>query len=951
MLVQPTYLVLGSIEVDHERAERFRLAPGRQEIVLTTLLLEANRVVSTDRLIEAIWGDSPPVTARAQVQICVSALRNNLAEIDRAGALVTRPPGYLLQVRDGHLDSRVFLQLVGDADALANQNRLEEAEETLTRAIGLWRGPALSGIKSLLLRAKAAHLDESLLAAKEARIDLLLKLGRYHGTIGEISSLLEENPLRERVRGQLMLALYRSGRRAEALECYRVGRELMIDELGIEPNAELRELERAILTGDSSLDRCGGAAEVVETRTAAAPRQLPADIADFTGRTELTGRITDLLTDSRAGRIVVLTGKPGVGKSTLAVHVARLIGEVHFPDGELYFELGGTRATPEDPADVLGRVLRALNTPYEAIPDTLDERAAMYRHLMAKRRMLIVLDDAASESQVRHLLPGNGDCAVIVTSRVRHTGLPGARVFEVDAFEPDEATDMLVNVVGRHRVLHEPAAAKALIRLVGGLPLALRIVSARISARPRLTLSWMLRRLSDERRRLDELAHGEMVVRASIAPSYDSLPADARRLLRLLSTLDGPCFPSWVAAALLDDPAGADLLELLVDAQMIEVVADDGEVSPRYYFHELIRLFARDRLSACELPQDVAAAHQRVAAGWLGLAREAHGRIYGRDGSTVLHGSASRWTPPRDQLESILADPLAWLEEERANLVAAVESTARVGLDEHCWDLAVTLVALFEVRCYLQDWENTHAAALVAVRRADNVRGEAALLCSLGSLHLTRCRTVEAQDALMLAFSLFTALGDTHGLAISRRNLAMVDQLGGDWYRALHGYRQAAAEFAAVGDDLGQADVWNQIATIKLDLDDVESAERRLRHALVLCPPTGNRRVETQVRHSLSEVLLRRGQLHEANELLMELLAVVRTGRDLVGQVRVLERLGAVNARLGHHYAAERLLREARDLKELTTKVIGPSEVIGPSDLRVGTDPLAHDQDEAVPCS
>ena len=265
----------------------------------------------------------------------------------------------------------------------------------------------------------------------------------------------------------------------------------------------------------------------------------------------------------------------------------------------------------------------------------------MFRHLVARRQMVIVLDGASAENQVRPLLPGSSSCTVIVTSRNRLTGLPGGQVIDVDVFDQEQALGLLANAIGRQRVDDEPAAAEVLVRMVGRLPLALRIVAARLAARPHWSLAWMVERLSDERRRLDELAHGELVVRASLALTYDGLDQRARQLLRLLSTLDGLSFPPWVAAALLDADLfdAADLLETLVDAHMLEVAAIDLSGSPRYKLHELIRLFAREQLEAHDSTEVQQSARARVVGGWLLVSGEAHRRVYGGD-FTVLHGQA-----------------------------------------------------------------------------------------------------------------------------------------------------------------------------------------------------------------------------------------------------------------------------------------------------------------------
>lgn len=916
-LIPPVYRILGPLEVSNGSAGSFEVPPGRQQVVLGVLLSEANRVVSIDHLIDAIWDDEPPSTARTQVQICVSSLRRDLARIGCQEAIITRVPGYLLQVASGQLDSHVFAQLTARAETLSRSGEMAAAAGLLRQALELWRGPTLSGITSRPLTARATQLDEARLAALESCFDLDLRLGRHHQVIAEIVTLVAEHPLREQLRGLLMLALYRSGRQAEALEVYRVGRELLIDELGLDPGEELRRLEAAILADDPALrpDRPAiqARAPVPAVATANVPFQLPADIPDFTGRRDWIEEAERLLTagaDRRAPQVVVLVGKPGVGKSALAVHIAHRLAEQHFPDGQLYNDLGETRTPPATAFDVLGRFLRALDIPGSSIPDSVDERAEMYRQCLARRRMLIVLDHAFSEPQVLPLLPGNSTCGVIVTSRTRLTGLPGARVLEIDVFELDQAIDMLAAAIGTERVSAEPAAAQALIRLVGGLPLALRIVAARLAARERWSLAWMLERLSDERRRLDELTHGGMMVRASLALTHDGLAPDARRLLRLLGVLDGLSFPTWVAAALLDFDLyqSADLLELLVDAQLLEIAAVDINGSPRYKFHDLIRIFAREQLEQHEDEEQRRAAVLRVTGGWLALAGEAHSRIYGGD-FTVLHGTAPRWNPQRSYAERLLADPLIWLEAEYSNLCAAVTLAAETGLDEACWDLAVTAVTLFEARCYFNDWERTHQQALAVTQASGNRRGSAALMCSLASLRLSSSRPWAAERLVQEALATFTAIGDVHGTAMARRNHALLLLGAGHSAEALAEFSAALEEFRQAGDPIGHAHVLTQIARIEMDNGNQDTAATRLHEALDICREVGNQRVELQVRFRLSELMMRQGRLREADAILSYLLTAVRAGGDTIGEARILRRTGLVKARLGELDTAEELLR------------------------------------------
>ena len=422
----------------------------------------------------------------------------------------------------------------------------------------------------------------------------------------------------------------------------------------------------------------------------------------------------------------------------------------------------------------------------------------------------------------------------------------------------------------------------------------------------------MLERLSDERRRLDELAHGEMMVRASLALTYDGLEPDARRLLGRLGVLDGLSFPNWVAAALLDADYldAADLLEVLVDAQMVEVAAMDISGSPRYKLHGLIRLFAREQLERHEPPADRDAAIGRVAGGWLALADAAHRRIYGGD-YTVLHGDAPRWQPPASYTERVLVDPLAWLESEHANLCSTVSLAAGADLAGACWDLAVSLVTLFETRCYFDDWERTHRVALAAAGKGGDRRGQAAVRCSLGSLHLSRGQEAAAEAELEPALREFEELDDRHGTALALRNLALLDHIRGTKDRALERYTAALAGFRAVGDLVGQAHVLGQSAQLELDRGELGPAGAHLADALAICQEVGSRRVEVQIRFKLSELMLRDGRAVQAQEVLSDLLSVVREWGDIVGESRILRRLGQVTVRLGQADEGEQLLTEA----------------------------------------
>jgi DNA-binding SARP family transcriptional activator len=925
-----------------------RVPPGRQEVILATLLLEVNRVVSTDLLVDLLWEDDPPDTARTQVQICVSRLRKLFTASGIDALIATRPPGYVLNTDAGTVDQSLFVQRIGEARLLARQGEPAAAVEVFRSADALWQGSCLSGVHSDVLRNQAQQLDEERLTAVEARIRLELELGRHDQLIGEIRRRVREQPMREQLRAQLMLALYRCGRQAEALDSYREGRELLVEELGLEPGEDLRELESRILSGDATLraapspagresvpeQRSGGRAarpardspaeRAAGTAPAAfraeTPHQLPADTADFVGDEELIQDVAQVLVGGKARQAVgvaVIVGKPGIGKSTLATHVAHRLSEGFFPDGQLYCDLRGVDPVAARPAEVLGRFLRALGIPGPVIPETLDERAEMYRTLLATRRILVVLDDAASESQVRPLLPGAKSCAVLVTSRIRLTGLPGAHRVELEVLAGDQALELLGRVIGAERVAAEPEAAEALVRTVGGLPLALRIVAARLAARPHWTLASMVHRLASERHRLDELTHGEMTIRASLSLSHDGLGPAEQRLMRLMSMARGATLPGWLAGALLDDdrPYPSDLLEPLVDMQMLDVLGVERTGSFRYGFHEIIRVFAREQLTLHGGAEERSGALRRMLGGWLALVEQAHRRVYGGD-YTVLHGTAPRWQPPAAHVDELLADPLEWMDSELPNLTRAVEHAAAEQLDEFCWDLATSLVTLFEARGYLDQWESTHRRALAVVRATGNKRGCAAVLGSLGSLYLNRREHRQSTSMLTSALELFTELDDAEGRALCRRDLALLERFRGHDDASLKLYAHALRDFDLAGDIVGRAIVLTQRAHIWMRRGHRDTAQAQLDEALEIYRATGYEGGQARTLRRVGQLLVERGEHLQAERTLTEVLQLCRRSGDIIGEGHLLRDLGQVHSGLGRHTEARGYYEQALTVRE-----------------------------------
>jgi tetratricopeptide (TPR) repeat protein len=528
-----------------------------------------------------------------------------------------------------------------------------------------------------------------------------------------------------------------------------------------------------------------------------------------------------------------------------------------------------------------------------ALPESAEERGEVYRDKLAGRRVLILLDDALDERQVLPLLPGTGSCAVLVTSRFRLTGLASAHQVDLDVLTEDQAVRMLANVIGPERVNAEPEASLALVNLCGYLPLAIRIGAARLAARPHWAISQLTSRLLDERRRLDELVHRGLGVRPSIAVAYESLTPPARRLFSCLSILETPDFAGWVAAPLLDvDLVEAeDLLESIVDVRLLDAEQSAGKT--RYRFHDLIRVYARERLFLEQPPEDRRAALHRMIGAWLFVAGQAHQRQYGGD-YTVLHSNQPRWKLPAPVVQQLVAEPLEWLDSERSGLVIAVRQAGEAGFDELCWDLAMTTVTLFEARSYLDDWRDTHEVALAATRRAGNQRGEAAMLYSLGALNLVEQRFSEATERLRTALTTFEELGDAHGWALALRHLAYIERLNGNYDSSLAKYQEAVAGLRTIGDRVGEAHVLGSIAQIRLARQEYDAAEDLLARALEIARSIGSTRTEAQLLHHLGEARRARGDLAGADQAFRMVLRLAQGYGDAVGEAFALYGLGNV---------------------------------------------------------
>ncbi|MBB6174272.1 hypothetical protein HNR23_004332 [Nocardiopsis mwathae] len=486
----------------------------------------------------------------------------------------------------------------------------DAASARLSEALALWRGTALTGATEFLADAEQPRFTEFKMAALEGRVEADLALGKHDQLVLELNDLVERFPLRERIRAQLMTALYCCGRQADALEVYRRGRELLAEHLGVDPSAMLNNVFQSILNGELTLEVPGAPTRKlnVTSRTAERPALLPPDLADFTGRESHLRRLFAEMRSEGRGPLAI-SGMVGTGKSSLAVHLANQCLP-DFPDGHLYVNMKGG----DDLFQVLGKFIEALGLDGE-LPQSLEERTQLYRAKLADRRMLILIDNAQNESQARMLLPSIGRARGIVTSRVRLAVLDGARRVDLGPFERAEALELLGKVIGPGRVGAETVAAERLVELCEHLPLAVRIAAARLAARPHWSLARLLRRMSDgSQSRLDELRISNLDLRAALKQNYDPLPATKKAALQRLALLGTYTIPVWAAAAALNVPEreAEDLLEELVDARVISVGGPDREGRFRYRLPELFLLLLMEQGEREYAKAEQTAVHTRV---------------------------------------------------------------------------------------------------------------------------------------------------------------------------------------------------------------------------------------------------------------------------------------------------------------------------------------------------
>jgi DNA-binding SARP family transcriptional activator/Tfp pilus assembly protein PilF len=916
--------VLGPLQVRTGEAWA-GVSPPKWRTLAAALLAEPDGVVSTERLIGELWGDDPPHSARQLVSGYVLQLRRLIG--DPGGrVLVTQSPGYRLAIGRAEVDAGRFEELAAEGRRALADDHAGLAAELCAEALGLWRGTALADVpRGPLVAAEAARLDELRLETTERRIEAELRCGRGADFVLELQRLTVAYPLRERFWQQLMRALQGCGRSAEALAAYAQAREVIADQLGADPSPELQQLHLRLLVGDPQLpaaeppdDGRGPAAAAAPV----APRQLPGAVRHFTGRTAELQWLSELLEEASGGASVIsaITGTAGVGKTALAVHWAHQVTD-RFPDGQLYVDLRGyDPGPPMPPAEALARFLRALGVPGQDIPPELEERAAGYRSLLTGRRMLVLLDNAGEVEQVRPLLPGAPGCVTVVTSRDALAGLvarDGAARLEVDLLPLAEATRLLRALIGE-RAAADPAATAALAGRCCRLPLALRVAAEMAAARPAASVPDLVAELADQHRRLDLLEAGadpRTAVRAVLSWSIPQMDPGATRAFRLAGLHPGPDLEPYAVAALTGGTRSrtGDVLELLARAHLIHP-AGPG----RYAMHDLLRDYARE-LAAAQDGRDgrdgQRAALTRLFDYYLHTAAAAMDVLYPAE----LHRRPR--IPPSATPGPSLTDPVsarAWLDAERASLVAVTAYTAAHGWPGHATRLATTLFRYLDTCAYYQEASTICGCARAAARESGDQDAEAEALNGLGVIDGQQDRYQQAVSRLRQALALYRQAGDQTGEARARNNLGLVEGRRGRYQQAARHYEQALALFRDTGDRTGQARALGNLGVIDRRQGRYPQAARHHQQALALYRQAGDRAGEAHALTNLGTVEFWQGCYPQAARHLRRALVLHRETSNRTGEARTLASLADIELRQrGYPQASDNFLRAVALFREI----------------------------------
>lgn len=900
------FKILGQMEV-RINSQPSVISAAKHRVLLASLLLRFNRVVTVGELAERLWGDKPPRTARDTIQTYVQRLRRVLDHPDRVASL---PGGYRVSLKPAELDLCNFRDLVARA---REATELDSQASLLSRGLALWRGRALLDVPSDLLQSvDAVQLEEERLEALERWFDVELERGRHTELIPDLQAITKEYPLREQFHGQLMLALHRSGRQADVFDVYRRLRSLLVDELGVDPNVELRALYQRILAGDPDVMATTVEKNAIVDASSAnygqsvdrqrIPQELPRSAEGFVGRDAVRAEIVAVLTarSTSGASMVVVSGPPGVGKTALVVNVAHSLQE-RYPDGQLYADLRGYSSDSAlEPEQLLARFLISLGVPAHQVSGDQDDMVGLYRSLLAGRRVLVVLDNVRSPAQVRPLLPSASGCAVLMTSRDDLRGLTavhGAHLVGLGVLQSYQSFVLLANIIGIKRAGREMSAVAELAELCGHLPLALRIAAANLAVRH----NWSITSYVDELRQGNRLAaleiegDDEAAVRAAFRLSYETINVEAARVFRLLGLIPGPDFTMDAVTALanISSARAATLLDQLAASSLISRSADR-----RFHMHDLLRLYAKERCQAGDPSSDVYDARRRLFTFYLRVTDAAAEVLY------------PRWLRlPRPELEpgrslpsfDDAATATSWMDSDCLNVCAAVIDAVNGGLGTLGWPMAEAL------RPYLVNSGRYRAEGLMACRAALQAAGEAgehdaeaAMHNTIGAIYTRHAEHSQALNHYRAELHAYEAAGNVVGQARALVALGNVQHSIG----CLDESAECISAGLRLAGKAGQREVsrygWLNLGFVELQRGNLERAQRAVREVIALVSDTDGEAVtEGEARSILGESLLRQGRCAAAVEEFTKAVELYRRSSIVHYEANVLGHLSTAWLALG----------------------------------------------------
>jgi tetratricopeptide (TPR) repeat protein/DNA-binding SARP family transcriptional activator len=869
------FRLLGPIEL-WVAGRRCKLGTTKERCVLASLLLTPGRPVPAETLIDRLWDQNLPAKPHQSLYTYVTRLRKRLADIDDVD-LPSRSGGYLLQINDDAIDLHRFRTLRAQARAIADSGDTESALELHGAATRLWRGEPLADLSGAWVARVRKSMEDELLAATFERVEIELSLGRHADLVGELSDLLARFPWVEKLAEQLMVALFRCGRQAEALAVFRRASGRIVKELGTDAWPGLQRLHQRILRGDPSLLHV----PPTQKETVRSPNTLPRDIRTFTARHSEIEKLLLALPHHQAATtqdavptatVLAIDGMPGVGKTALAIHLAHRLAD-DYPDGQLFVDLHahdpGQR--PAEPATALDTLLRTLGITPARIPRTLDDRSALWRTQLAHLRALIVFDDAAGRDQILPLLPGSSRSLIIITSRRSLSGLEDIHSLSLDVLPPDEAALLLSNIVGPDRRLDDHDVDEV-VRHCGHLPLAIQIAGSRLRYRPSWNGADLLARLTLDNHRLEELRTENRAITTVFEMSYRGLSPRQQRAFRLCSLHPGPDFTAHGTAAIMRLKAteAERILEDLLDRHLIY-----EPIRGRYRYHDLLHEYALQCTSTEDAPTERRAAIDQLLDYYLSIADKADRLLYPhrrRIDVTISH------SPPYTPLVHTESRAREWLATEHGNLLSVARHAALHGRRAYAAQIAHVLAEHLESNGHWEAATDLHQRAVAAWRE----------------------------------------IADGTGLAFGLAELSAVQLRTGHHGHALEAAAEALAIYRSSNDLRGQADLLEHIGRISLYQSDFTEALRRFEEAHLIRCGVGDRRGEANALNHIASALFHSGRYQGAHDQLHRALAIYRSIGDRRRQTIALNNIGEIEMRLGHYETAQRCYEEAADASEMS---------------------------------